>query len=298
MTGETIARGLRLRRAGKGRWNGQCPACGYKAGFAVTERRGELPLLYCHAGRCGQAELIEALGKLGLWPNHTERDTKKTPRRTRSSVKMPSPAELPAAVIERREIALAIWRRTLPAMARLGPATVVQQYLRQRGYLCEVPPVLRHLPDAKHPNGRAPAMVALVEHVDHGPVAVHRTFLRWDGTGKAGLDPNKMTLGPCRGGAVRLALAGPILGVAEGIETALSYMQTTGIPTWAALSTSGIRTLILPPEVQEIIIAADADIPGIRAAQAAARRWLNEGRQVRISRPPVGQDFNDLLVAS
>ena len=76
MTGETIARSLRLRRAGKGSWNGQCPACGYKAGFAVTERRGELPLLYCHAGRCGQAELIEALGKLGLWPNHTEREKK------------------------------------------------------------------------------------------------------------------------------------------------------------------------------------------------------------------------------
>ena len=119
--------------------------------------------------------------------------------------------------------------------------------------------------------------------LSRGLVATHRTFLRGDGSGKADLEPVKLTLGPCGGGAVRLSPASAILAVAEGIETALSYMEATGTPTWAALSTGGMRGLILPEIVREIVIAADGDIPGIRAAQAAARRWLAEGRQVRIA---------------
>jgi phage/plasmid primase-like uncharacterized protein len=129
-------------------------------------------------------------------------------------------------------------------------------------------------------------------------IAAHRTFLRHDGRGKADLDPNKMSLGPCKSGAVPLAPAGRLLAVTEGIETGLSCMQVTGIPTWAALSTGGVRGLVLPSNVEEVIIAADPDIPGIRAAHEAARRWLAEGRQVRIARPPAGRDFNDLLRAS
>ena len=49
-------------------------------------------------------------------------------------------------------------------------------------------------------------MVALVTTgVDGTALAVHRTFLARDGGGKAPVDPQKMMLGPCRGGAVRLA---------------------------------------------------------------------------------------------
>ena len=56
-------------------------------------------------------------------------------------------------------------------------------------------------------------------------------------------------------------------------------MEHTGTPTWAALSAGGIRALILPDEVQHVVIAADPDPVGIMAARAAARRWLAEGRQ-------------------
>src|SRR5271156_597415 len=68
----------------------------------------------------------------------------------------------------------------------------------------------------------------------------------------------------------------------------------SGLPTWAALSAGGIRSLILPKEVHEIIIAADSDPVGLIAARAAARLWLAEGRHVSIARPPLGVDFNDL----
>jgi putative DNA primase/helicase len=129
-------------------------------------------------------------------------------------------------------------------------------------------------------------------------VAVHRTFLAIDGSCKASLDPVRTSHGPVKGGAVHLASAGPILAVSEGIESGLSYMQATEKPTWVALSARGIRALVLPKNVQEVVIAADPDPVGIMAAHAAARRWISEGRRVSIARPPLNRDFNDLARAS
>jgi putative DNA primase/helicase len=105
-----------------------------------------------------------------------------------------------------------------------------------------------------------------------------------------------MMLGPCRGGAVRLANPGDVLMVGEGIETCLSAMLATGNSAWAALSTSGLRTLELPDAVREVIVLADGDDLGEAAAQECAWRWKLDGRRVRIARPPQGMDFNDLLV--
>jgi DNA primase len=128
-------------------------------------------------------------------------------------------------------------------------------------------------------------------------LAIHRTFLSRDGAGKAPISPQKMMLGPCRGGAVRLSIADQILMVGEGIETCLAAMQATGSPAWAALSTSGLRTLELPTEIREVIVLADGDKAGEAAALDAARRWKRERRAVRIARPPIGMDFNDVLLA-
>ena len=140
-------------------------------------------------------------------------------------------------------------------------------------------------------------MVALVTGgSDDAPIGIHRTFLARDGSGKAPVTPNKMMLGPCSGGAVRLASARDVLMVGEGIETVLSAMQATGHPAWAALSTSGLRNLDLPRGVRDVIVLADGDDPGEAAAQECARRWRREGRHVRIARPPRQMDFNDLLV--
>jgi hypothetical protein len=140
-------------------------------------------------------------------------------------------------------------------------------------------------------------MVALVTRgSDCAPLAIHRTFLIRHGLSKAPVEPAKMMLGPCRGGAVRL---GPIFDrvmIAEGIETALSAMQATGKTAWAALSTSGLRTLELPASIRNVVMLADGDNAGETAAQDAALRWTREGRCVRIARPPRGLDFNDVLL--
>jgi putative DNA primase/helicase len=115
------------------------------------------------------------------------------------------------------------------------------------------------------------------------------------GGAKAPVDPQKMMLGPCRGGAVRLGDPTDLLMVGEGIETCLAAMQATGNPTWAALSTSGLRALDLPTEVRNVIVLADGDDAGETAARDCAGRWTREGRLVRIARPPKGMDFNDML---
>jgi hypothetical protein len=142
-------------------------------------------------------------------------------------------------------------------------------------------------------------MVALVTSgLSASPIGIHRTFLARDGNGKAPVSPVKMMLGPCRGGAVRLAEASHTLMVGEGIETCLAAMQATGTPTWAALSASGLRALQLPANITRVVILADGDDTGEAAAQSCARRWATEGRDVRIARPPAGMDFNDVLLSA
>ena len=105
-----------------------------------------------------------------------------------------------------------------------------------------------------------------------------------------------MMLGPCRGGAVRLAVLGGVLMIGEGVETCIAAMQATGHPAWAALSTSGLCALDLPKDVRDVIVLADGDEPGERAAREAGLRWTREGRHVRIARSPRGMDFNDILI--
>jgi hypothetical protein len=143
---------------------------------------------------------------------------------------------------------------------------------------------------------KSPAMVALVTDVNDVGRAVHRTWLMPDGSGKAPVDPPRMTLGPIKGGAIRLGPAAEHIAVGEGIETCLSVMMT-GLPTWSALSVIGVRSLLLPREVREVSILVDRDDrgEGERAAQSAAARWRRQGRQVRLCRPPKGMDFNDVL---
>ena len=195
---------------------------------------------------------------------------------------------------QRTKSALKTWQSAKPA-----GGTVVETYLRSRGLHLPWSQTIRFCPRLKHlPSDTTwPAMVSLVTRgVDDTPLAIHRTFLADDGAGKAPVDPQKMMLGPCSGGAVRLAPAGDILMVGEGIESCLSAMQARGHPAWAALSTSGLKALTLPDNVQEVIVLADGDEAGETAARIAALRWKAEGRRVRIARPTEGQDFNDMLL--
>ena len=89
------------------------------------------------------------------------------------------------------------------------------------------------------------------------------------------------------------------MAVAEGIETSLSILTACPeLTVWAALSTSGLRGLLLPATVRTVILCPDGDPPGAAAAQAAAARFARDGRQVKIAAVPAGADLNDVLTAS
>ena len=97
------------------------------------------------------------------------------------------------------------------------------------------------------------------------------------------------------------SISAELLMVAEGIETALAAMQACALPAWAALSTSGLKSLAIPENVQTVIILADNDRNGAgqQAAYAAAERWRAEGRKVKLALPPEpGTDFNDVLLGA
>jgi putative DNA primase/helicase len=201
---------------------------------------------------------------------------------------------------ERSDYARRIWRESHSAANTIVATT----YLPSRGITIPPPGSLRFHPSLMHSPSkrRLPAMIAAIQ-VGHNITAVLRTYLRPDGTGKADVEPAKMMLGSAMGGAVRL---GPVSGtciLCEGVETALSILQATGVSVRAAISTSGLQRIALPPEIRTVIIAADHDANGAgqKAAQAAALRLIRQDpeRRVKIALPPaVGDDFNDLLVTA
>jgi putative DNA primase/helicase len=281
-----IAKALGGRKMGRN-WMAHCPAHNDRdPSLAIQDTPDGKVLVRCHAG-CDQTRVIAALRSRGLW--ESDGHSPFIHRQSRSSTK----TELDRETDTRTTHALSIWQLTNAA-----DDTPVETYLRSRGLTVPPPSTLRFHARLKHRSGNMwPAMVALVTRgTDDTPVAIHRTYLARDGNCKAPVEPPKMMLGPARGGAVRLAALSDVLMVGEGIETCLAAMQATGLPAWAALSTSGLHSLDLPPQVRDIIVLADGDDPGEAAAQDCGMRWEREGRRVRIARPPRGLDFNDLLL--
>ena len=145
------------------------------------------------------------------------------------------------------------------------------------------------------------------------PAAVHVTFLRRDGSGKADVPVPKRTFGPTSGAAVYFKP--PDIKhpedcewvIAEGVETTLSAMllfqeRGRGLAGIAALSAVGVQYLQLPRSIKRVIIAADNDDNkdgiGERVARALRYRLWSQGKIVSIAVPPKpGQDWNDVLGA-
>jgi putative DNA primase/helicase len=278
MTAIDIAGRLGLQKYRRS-WRGTCPACDYARTFSIRELKGRT-VSFCANG-CGRDALADALARV------TGADNKPAERATENQ---DDAARRAVATAD----ALKIWAGSTTAMHTLADAYLTRRTLP--GLAASA--ALRFRGDCHHPEqrGRYPALVALVVDVAGKPVAVHRSYLAAGGV-KASLVPPKASKGPVWGGAIRLDPEAPEIVVGEGIESSASAGRLVHLPAWAALSAGNMaRGLILPPGVRSVVIAADADEAGKRAAEAAADRWRAEGRRVRIARPDrPGQDFNDIL---
>ena len=284
---EAAAR-LNLTRGRDNKWRGRCPVCGYaKHSLEVAVEQDRIAVS-CSA--CGAAAGIAAI--MGVDSNSVIASSG-------------NPAKVARAI--------KAWRK-----ADLATGSLVERYLRGRGITLPPPVSIRFLPRQRNwsDGGIYPAMIALVQRVpgDADTAAVepgaalidagaHFTFLQDGGpdapVAKAASDHCKLTLGQLRHGGVWLSpfeQIGTQLAVAEGIETALSVMQITNLPTVAALSAAGMRSLRWPPQVRRLWIAADNDEAGLKAAEALLGRALRAGLQAHIKVPAGGKnDFNDLL---
>lgn len=275
-----------------GRWHGRygaapCPICqperrkGQNALTVADGRNGRL-VLDCKKSGCAFLDILAAAGLRS--GDYTPPDAATVAQREREAK---AEAEKRAAQAKR------LWQEAQPIAG-----TLAETYLRGRGITCPPPPALRFHPEAWHgPTARNyPAMVAAVQGA--GLPAVHRTYLRADGTGKADIEPAKAMLGGTQGGAVRLC-DGPLrLVVAEGIESGLALLcglLDAPATVWAALSTSGLRGLHLPAQAGRLTVAVDGDAPGRTAGHALAERAHALGWQVSILDPGNGADFNDIL---
>jgi len=194
-----------------------------------------------------------------------------------------------------------VWQQSLdPADRRAAP---LQAYLRRRGLsgaeldnkVVRFHPALGYWKMNDHNGielaGRYPAMVALVTDADGAPVTVHRTYLTLDGCKAPVPAPKKLMGYPGHrlvGGAIRLFDPGPVLGVAEGIETALAVHLRTGMPVWSAVSANLLERLEPPAQTSLVVVWADRDRSGTGEAAALSlrERLLRRGISVAMHLPP------------
>lgn len=281
-----VALNVKLIRAGR-EWKSRCPFHDDRSpSFTIFANDSRFYCFGCGASgdvvafvrRLHNLSTIEALRMLG------KGDLPATYRHAASS----------ECEHDRSEEALALWNSAGPV-----PGTEAAVYLRSRGLNIDPPEALRF---ARLQYGRTgplhPVLLALVTRVDGRPTGVQRTYLAAGGLRKLDVGKPRLSLGRLRGGAIRLAPVAGELILTEGLEDALSLVQATGRPAWAAAGAGMFDGVELPPSVSAITIGADNDAAGRESARKAAERFAANGLAARIAWPPCGhKDFNAALTA-
>lgn len=285
----------------RGRWLGRygsvcCPVHDDRApSMSICDRGDSDVLVHCFAG-CDWRDIKEELMRRGMLERFSYRDGTNQPNA--QHYRKLFPIERPSRFAASQKTA---WCKRIWDAAEKVEGSPVEHYLRSRG-MSEFPASIRCHRGLRDTDTKElyPCMVAAITRWPTSDlIGIHRTFLTASGLSKAPIRSQKKMLGECRGGAVHLSEHGDVLAVAEGIETALSVQIAMGMPTWAALSAGGLRSLLLPTTLKELVIFADHDEVGIDAARDLADRYFNQIGRVRIAIPPErGADFNDIFLGA
>jgi phage/plasmid primase-like uncharacterized protein len=286
MDAETLTRTL------GGRWNGRsglasCPVPGHGKGLgdrhpslSISAGKQQAVVVHCHGG-CSQVDVIAWLKANGLW--HWA-PTTSAPRTPQPQSLRPDP---------RIALAFRLWSRARPLAG-----TPAAAFLESRGLITETS-ALGFLPAERFdgiPAVADGAMIAALRSRGGEVRAVQLTYLTSEGH-KANALPVRQTYGPMGGLAVQLAACGQTLGIAEGVETALSASLLHNVPVWAVCGRR-VGDVPIPFSARNLILFADHDPPGMEAASKALATYRSMGLRVAIKAPQLpGQDWNDVLRA-
>jgi hypothetical protein len=186
------------------------------------------------------------------------------------------------------DLARALWRRSLPARG-----TIVETYLRNR--CCWLDTETVHFLPARgdHP----PAMIVpfgmptepepgLLDITSASVHGVQLTKLKPDGSGKAALEPNKITIGRCIGYPIVLTPPNDLgsLFIVEGVESALTVALLTGSGTWASGGASRLPAIAerVPSHIEKVTIVSEDDNAGREGSNELARRIYARGIEVKL----------------
>lgn len=251
--------------------NGPCPLCGGKDRWRFINTNGDGTWLCTHCGAGNGIELVKRFLKVEF---RDGAQAIENVLRTAPPANEPKPRDHAAL----REAAKLAWNHAKPLADDEATA-----YLRSRSI--DLPTWPKSL--------RCESGVMLGKIVTSTDVAInlHRTFLpRGPKKFMAGVVP--------AGSAIRLMPHVGVLGIAEGIETALSAYLLFGVPCWATCHANGIERFSPPPTVRALCIFGDNDssFTGQAAAHSAARRLKAKGLSVGVKIPETPDtDWNDVL---
>ncbi|MEQ1965436.1 toprim domain-containing protein [Xenorhabdus khoisanae] len=279
---------------GKKHFKGKCPICGRKGKFRIDDRDGRGTFICTgHAGD-GWALLRLTQGK----------DYKTLADEIDQLLGIQSDKRS----VVKKETNITTFRNKVTACYANLPGlkgTSGEDYLRNRGIHTLPADNVKHCPDQPVRNGKLQAIWALVTDAKGTLCYLHRTYL--DGDRKANITPQKKLDSTqeesyrdhAQSPAIRLFPVDSTLGIAEGIETALSCKQIYGVNTWSVVNTGFMERFRVPGGVKHLIIFTDMDwnAAGHAAAMSCAHGNLlanNELEKVSVRWPDHG-DFNDML---
>lgn len=268
-----------------------CPMCGGTNRFRFDDKDGRGT--YICSG-CGAGDGVKlAMGITGLSFKDAARQIERLAGVVQPTASKPERSD---------EDKLAALRRVWSASKPIQRGDEAALYLAGRGLkLYDLPENIRVHPALRYQDGETvgtyAAMLATVTAPDGRAVSLHRTYLQ-EARKAPVTAPKKLMQGlPLSGAAIRLTAVSQVLGIAEGVETALAASELFEIPVWSCISTAGIESFEPPAGVKEIVIFADNDenFAGQKSAFAAAHRLKLKGYEVEACIPPTVGDWLDVL---
>ncbi|EJA5857905.1 toprim domain-containing protein [Salmonella enterica] len=279
---------------GKRHFKGKCPICGGVGKFRCDDKDGKGTWVCVCGSGDGMSLVLQATGKPFV------QVCEEIDSLTGNSYSRPETERPSSKIMSDRQKVIRKFSRLSELRKTSGEA-----YLQRRGIL-ELPDEGIRFCDKQTCNGREYQALYSLATDDKGALCyLHRTLL--DGDRKADVVAAKKLMALQESSyleyagsvAIRMFPPAATLGIAEGIETALSCRQIYRCNVWSVMNTSFMEKFIAPPGVNHLVIFADNDThgAGLAAAFKCGKNNIlsrNDVEKVSIRWPDL-PDFNDML---